>query len=101
MSEPFVITRQEWQQLQDQIRRIEEAITGGLEGKGGLRSRVDSLEKDIQHCKENAAHEIAVIREHVAALEESRRWIVRLVSGAVITTVVSALIAALQMMGKH
>lgn len=96
------ITRQEWQALQEKINRIEVAITGGIEGAGGgLRGRVDGLEREIHHCKENMAHEVSAVREQVAALEESRRWIVRLVSGAVLTTVVSALIAAIQMMGKH
>lgn len=84
------ITRLEWQQLQDKISRIEVAITGGIEGAGGgLRGRVDGIER-----------EVSAVRTQVAALEESRRWIVRLVSGAVLTTVVSAIIAMLQM-GKH
>lgn len=101
MSEPLVITRQEWQQLQDQIRRIEVAITGGIEGAGGgLRGRVDGLEREVHHCKESMAHEVSVVREQVAALEESRRWIVRLVLGAALTTVISTVVAMLQM-GKH
>jgi hypothetical protein len=96
------ITRQEWQALQEKINRIEIAIIGGIEGvSGGLRGRVDGLEREIHHCKENMTHEVSAVREQVAALEESRRWIVRLVSGAVITTVISALVAVMQMVGKH
>ena len=89
--EALVITRQEWQSLQEKLNRIEAAITGGLDGaSGGLRGRVEGIER-----------EVSAVRAQVAALEESRRWVVRLVSGAVLTTVVSALIAAIQMMGKH
>lgn len=89
--EALVITRQEWQSLQEKLNRIEAAITGGLDGaSGGLRGRMEGLER-----------EVSVVRAQVAALEESRRWVVRLVSGAVLTTVVSAIIAAIQMTGKH
>jgi len=102
VSDVVGITRQEWQSLQEKINRIEVAITGGIEGaNGGLRGRVDGLEREIHHCKENMSHEVATVREQVAALEESRRWIVRLVSGAVLTTVISAVLAAFQMAGKH
>lgn len=102
MSDTFGITRQEWQSLQEKINRIEVAITGGIEGaNNGLRGRVDGLEREIHHCKESMSHEVAVVREQVVALEESRRWIVRLVSGAVLTALVSAVMAAFQMAGKH
>jgi len=85
------VTRQEWQALQEKLDRIEAAITGGIDGaSGGLRGRIDGLEREIHHCQ-----------TQVAALEEGRRWVVRLVSGAVLTTVISAALAAFQMMGKH
>lgn len=90
MSEPFVITHEAWKQLQDQIRRIEEAITGGLDGKSGLRSRVEYIE-----------HELVSVREHVAALEEGRRWLGRVAAGAFISAGVSIGVAVIQMLGKH
>lgn len=102
MSDVTGVTRQEWQALQEKLDRIEAAITGGIDGaSGGLRGRVDGLEREIHHCKESMAHEVSAVREQVAALEESRRWIVRLVSGAVLTTVISAVLAMFQMAGKH
>jgi hypothetical protein len=55
MSEPFVITREAWKQLQDQIRSIEEAITGGLDGRSSLRSRVEHLEHDLGSVRANLA----------------------------------------------
>lgn len=94
------ITRQEWQALQEKINRIEEAITGGLEGKTSLRSRVDGLEREIKHCKEGIEHDVSAVRDRVTVLEDGRRWLIRLVSGAVLTAVVSAVFAMFQM-GKH
>jgi len=90
MSEPFVITREAWRQLQDQIRSIEEAITGGLDGRSSLRSRVEHLE-----------HDLGSVRANLAALEEGRRWLGRVAAGAFISAGVSIGVALIQMLGKH
>jgi len=70
------ITRQEWQQLQDKINRIEAAITGGIEGlNGGLRGRVESLERRL------------------VAIEENRGWLFRTIVVAVISAGISIFIS--------
>lgn len=103
----------EHQLILDAVGKAERAVDVRLEGMNELRSQIerergnyitramydDSTREKLARIQANSdslikvTAEVAVLREDLSGMRSGQEWLVRLVSGAVITTVIGLLIA--------